>query len=129
MAQQRRSRACARWKQPSQTAASAFLDDWIARARLAGVRQPNSFAKTLQRHREGILAYYDVPISTGPLEGTNNKIKTRQRQAYKFRSTFVPSEGHVMCLFEAASPELVRELNDTAGIPYTRVIEAMDLTP
>src|SRR5262249_59833106 len=32
-----------------------------------------------------ILAYYDYPISTGPLEGTNNKIKTMQRQAYGFR--------------------------------------------
>jgi hypothetical protein len=25
------------------------------------------------------------PISTGPLEGTNNKIKTMQKQAYGFR--------------------------------------------
>jgi transposase len=36
-------------------------------------------------HRRGILAYYDYPISTGPLEGTNNKIKTLQKQAYGFR--------------------------------------------
>ena len=36
-------------------------------------------------HRPGILAYYDCRISTGPLEGTNNKIKTMQRQAYGFR--------------------------------------------
>lgn len=34
---------------------------------------------------DGILAYYDYPISTGPLEGTNNKIKTMKRQAYGFR--------------------------------------------
>ena len=27
----------------------------------------------------------DHPISTGPLEGTNNKIKTMQRQAYGIR--------------------------------------------
>jgi len=31
------------------------------------------------------LAYYSYPISTGPLEGTNNKIKTMKRQAYGFR--------------------------------------------
>jgi transposase len=31
------------------------------------------------------LAWYDYPISTGPLEGTNNKIKTMKRQAYGFR--------------------------------------------
>ena len=34
-----------------------------------------------------------------------------------------------MCPFEAASPELVKELNDQAKIPYTRVVEAMDLPP
>jgi transposase len=31
------------------------------------------------------LAYYDDPISTRPLEGSNNKIKTMKRQAYDFR--------------------------------------------
>ena len=43
------------------------------------------FANTVAAHRSGILAYYDYPISTGPLEGTNNKIKTMQRQSYGFR--------------------------------------------
>ena len=28
---------------------------------------------------------YDFPISTGPLEGTNNKIKTMKRETYGFR--------------------------------------------
>lgn len=42
-------------------------------------------SNTLSFYRAGILAYYDVPISTGPLEGTNNKIKTLQRQAYGYR--------------------------------------------
>jgi len=45
----------------------------------------HKFAQTLDSHREGILAYFDFPISTGPLEGTNNKIKTLQKQAYGFR--------------------------------------------
>jgi hypothetical protein len=36
-------------------------------------------------HRSGILAYYDVRITSGPMEGTNNKIKTMKRQAYGFR--------------------------------------------
>ena len=43
------------------------------------------FARTLWVHKAGLLAWYDFPISTGPLEGTNNKIKTLQRQAYGFR--------------------------------------------
>ena len=43
---------------------------------------------TLEEHEEGILAYYNYPISTGPLEGTNTKIKIKamQRQAYGFRN-------------------------------------------
>jgi hypothetical protein len=45
------------------------------------------------------------------------------------RSTFVPSEGRCECLFEADDAETVRQLNDKAHIPYTRVVEAMDLTP
>ncbi len=45
------------------------------------------------------------------------------------RSTFVPGESHCMCLFEASSPEAVKALNDQAKIPYTRVVEAADLTP
>ena len=31
-----------------------------------------------------------------------------------------------MCLFEASNPELVKQLNDEAKIPYTRVIEVAD---
>ena len=45
------------------------------------------------------------------------------------RSTFVPSESHCMCLFEAGRPEAVKQVNDQAKIPYTRVVEAADLTP
>ena len=73
------------WEQPSKTAAAAFLEDWIARAQTAGIPFLRRFSKTLALHRRGLLAYYDYPISTGPLEGTNNKIKTMQRQAYGFR--------------------------------------------
>lgn len=45
------------------------------------------------------------------------------------RSAFVPGEAHCMCLFEAPDAELVKAVNDEAQIPYTRVIEAVDLTP
>ncbi|HEY6065847.1 MAG TPA: DUF4242 domain-containing protein [Thermoanaerobaculia bacterium] len=45
------------------------------------------------------------------------------------RSMFVPAESHCMCLFEAPNAENVRELNETAKIPFTRIIEAADLTP
>ncbi|MDO4588208.1 MAG: transposase [Planctomycetia bacterium] len=43
------------------------------------------FAKSLRKHAWNILDWYDCPITTGPLEGINNKIKTLKRQAYGFR--------------------------------------------
>lgn len=45
------------------------------------------------------------------------------------RSTFAPEDGRCMCLFDGDSAEKVKALNDTAGLPYDRVVEALDLTP
>jgi transposase len=73
------------WMQANKRAARRVLRDWIARARASGIRMLIQFAATLEEYQEGILAYYHYRISTGPLEGTNNKIKTMKRQAYGFR--------------------------------------------
>lgn len=73
------------WNQKNKTKARGFLNDWIKRAKCSEIKMLIDFADTLKNHSEGILAYYKYPISTGPLEGTNNKIKTLQRQAYGFR--------------------------------------------
>jgi transposase len=73
------------WNQPDKATARRVLEDWIRRAEAAGIKLLREFAGTLAMYRSGILAYYDYPISTGPLEGTNNKIKTMKRQAYGFR--------------------------------------------
>jgi transposase len=73
------------WSQSDKATAERFLDDWIKLADASGIKMLKSFARTLAAHRQGILAWYDYPISTGPLEGTNNKIKTMKRQAYGFR--------------------------------------------
>ena len=45
------------------------------------------------------------------------------------RSTFAPEDGRCMCLFDGESAEQVAKLNETAGLPFERVVEAMDLTP
>ena len=51
------------------------------------------------------------------------------KQVRYIRSTFVPGEHTCMCLFEAANPQIVKEANERAGVPFTRIVEAMDLTP
>jgi transposase len=73
------------WNQLLEPLAARFLDDWIARAQASGIKMLQKFARTLQVHRTGLLNWYKHPISTGPLEGTNTKIRVLQRQAYGFR--------------------------------------------
>jgi transposase len=60
------------WEQPGKRFASAFLNAWIRRAKVPKVHMLRQMAKTLEADRAGLLAYYDYPISTGRLEGTNN---------------------------------------------------------
>lgn len=45
------------------------------------------------------------------------------------RSTFAPDDGRCMCLFDGNSVADVERLNDEAGVPYDRVVVALDLTP
>ena len=73
------------WEQPGKKFATLFLDGWIKRAEASGIKMLQGMGKTLAAHRSGLLAYYDVMITSGPMEGTNNKIKTMKRQAYGFR--------------------------------------------
>jgi transposase len=73
------------WKQESLAAATRFLDDWCRRADASKLSVLIKMASTFVTHRKGLLNYHRHPISTGPLEGLNNKIKTLQRQAYGYR--------------------------------------------
>lgn len=51
------------------------------------------------------------------------------RSVHYLRSVFVPSEGHCISLFEADSGALVRDVNEAAQLPFTRIVEALDLAP
>jgi transposase len=73
------------WRQGNRQAAERFLDSWIHQARSIGNKHFTKLADTLDGHRQGLLAYYDHPITSAPLEGLNNKIKVLKRQAYGFR--------------------------------------------
>jgi len=73
------------WGWTDKKAAEWHLKSWIAMARASKISMLTKFANTLSAHRTGILAYFDHRISTGTLEGTNNKIKTMKRQAYGYR--------------------------------------------
>ena len=60
---------------------------WVEPGTAPGVfRSPLiTMAKTLTRLEDGLLSYFKHRISSGPMQGTNNKIKTVQRQSYGIR--------------------------------------------
>lgn len=72
------------WNQTSRKKMEAFLKDWCNKAGQTDIGQMHKMAKTLRTHASGILAYADYPITSGKLEGINNKIKTLTKRSYGF---------------------------------------------
>ena len=75
-------------------------------------------------------------ITSEQLSGAQNAAISTSRQftaqgnpVRYIRSTFVPGESKCMCLFEAPSEEAVRDVNTAAKLPFTRIVQALDLTP
>jgi Protein of unknown function (DUF4242) len=60
---------------------------------------------------------------------TGKEMTSEGKPVRYIRSTFVPGDSRCMCLFEAPNADNVRELNEKAKIPFTRIVEAEDLTP
>jgi hypothetical protein len=60
---------------------------------------------------------------------TSNKFTADGKPVRYIRSTFVPGDARTMCLFESDSQELVKDVNEEAGLPFTGIVEALDLTP
>ena len=60
---------------------------------------------------------------------TSQKFTSEGRAVRYIRTTFIPGDARCMCLFESDSQDLVKDVNETAGIPFTGIVEALDLTP
>ncbi|MFN2502140.1 MAG: DUF4242 domain-containing protein [Pyrinomonadaceae bacterium] len=60
---------------------------------------------------------------------TSERFTSEGKNVRYIRTAYVPDEARVMCMFQADNADLVREVNETAQIPFTRIVEAMDLTP
>jgi hypothetical protein len=55
---------------------------------------------------------------------------TAAGQAVRYlRSLFIVGEARCMCLFEAEDEAAVAAVNRAARLPFTRIVEALDLTP
>ena len=74
------------WQSTSKEVARKFMDQWFTWAMESKIKPIQDFAFLLKRHEEGILTYFDMPISNGAVEGLNNKAKVISHRAYGFRS-------------------------------------------
>jgi transposase len=76
------------WHYKSVIWASAFLDYWCERALRSRLEPMKKVARMLRSHEELLLNWFRAKgeISTGTVEGLNNKIRVVTRRSYGFRT-------------------------------------------
>ena len=73
------------WHHSDPIAARAWWYQWYRMALESGIKPLIRFARNLSVHIEGLVAYARCRLTTGILEGMNNRIKVIKRVAYGFR--------------------------------------------
>jgi transposase len=76
------------WHYRSVIWAGAFLDYWCTRAMRSRLEPMQKVARMLRTHEELLLNWFRAKgeISSGPVEGLNNKIRVVTRRSYGFRT-------------------------------------------
>jgi transposase len=76
------------WDYNSPAWAGKFLDEWCRHVMRSRIDPMKKIARTLRRHRELILNYFHAQklLSSGVVEGLNNKAKVTMRRSYGFRT-------------------------------------------
>lgn len=73
------------WSYKSKTCARRFFDDWVDQLKWSRLKPYHKFARMVESHFDGILAYCDKKVSLGYIESTNLKAKNVIRRAYGYR--------------------------------------------
>jgi transposase len=76
------------WEYSSVTWAGKFLDDWCGQVMRSRIEPMKKIARSLHEHRDLILNYFRAQklLSSGVVEGLNNKAKVTMRKSYGFRT-------------------------------------------
>ena len=76
------------WDYNSPAWAAAFLDEWCRQVMRSRIEPMKKIARSLRQHRELILNYFRAQkmLSSGVVEGLNNKAKVTMRKSYGFRT-------------------------------------------
>lgn len=68
----------------------------------------------------------ELAMLCGAAQATSKSLSAHGERVRLIHSTFVPSEAHMMYLFEAPRATLVRDVSELAKIPFTRIVEALE---
>src|SRR5205807_5356064 len=76
------------WEYSSPAWAGKFLDEWCRQTMRSRIEPMKKIARSLRNHRELILNYFRAQklLSSGVVEGLNNKAKVTMRKSYGFRT-------------------------------------------
>ena len=76
------------WDYNSATWAGKFLDEWCRQVMRSRIEPMKKIARSMRDHRELILNYFRAQklLSSGVVEGLNNKAKVTMRKSYGFRT-------------------------------------------
>jgi len=74
------------YKERSRDWAAVFLDKWYSWARRSRLEPMKQAAATIDRHREGILAWFDSGIANGLIEGINSLVQAAKAKARGYRN-------------------------------------------
>lgn len=76
------------WHYKSVSWAGGFLDDWTERALRSRLEPMKKVARMLRRHEKLLLNWFKAKgeVSSGVVEGLNNKIRVVTRRSYGFRT-------------------------------------------
>ena len=92
------------WDYNSPAWAGKFLDDWCRQVMRSRIEPMKKIARSLRQHRELILNYFRAQklLSSGVVEGLNNKAKVTMRKSYGFRTFRCPRTRALSLTWQAA---------------------------
>ncbi len=74
------------YAQPTRGWGELFLDRWTGWVKRSRLEPMKAVAKTIERHRDGILAWFDSRIANGLIEGINSLVQAAKAKARGYRS-------------------------------------------
>ncbi len=95
------------WEYSSAWWAGKFLDEWTGRVMRSRLEPMKKIARSIRNHRPLILNWFRArgQVSTGAVEGLNNKLKLVARKSYGFRTADVAKLALLHNLGQLPEPE------------------------